>query len=90
MMPKFISGDRTIVDPDVYPVPGDFVVARDELKSETVFKKYRPTGTDEHGNDVYELVPLNDDFPTLRSDTGRLHVIGTMIEHRISRKDHRH
>jgi SOS-response transcriptional repressor LexA len=89
MMPKFTPGDRIIVDPDVYPVPGDFVVARDELKNETVFKKYRPTGTDDHGNDVYELVPLNDDFPTLRSDSGRLHVIGTMIEHRISRKNHR-
>ncbi|MBN7122863.1 hypothetical protein BSU01_14255 [Erwinia billingiae] len=89
MMPKFTAGDRIIVDPDVYPVPGDFVVARDELKNETVFKKYRPTGTDEHGNDVYELVPLNDDFPTLRSDSGRLHLIGTMIEHRISRKNHR-
>ena len=89
MLPKFIPGDRIIVDPEVFPVPGDFVVARDELKNETVFKKYRPTGSDQHGNDIYELVPLNDDFPTLKSESGRLHVIGTMIEHRISRKNHR-
>ncbi|WLS77384.1 helix-turn-helix domain-containing protein [Erwinia pyri] len=89
MLPKFTPGDRIIVDPEVFPVPGDFVVARDELKNETVFKKYRPTGSDQHGNDIYELVPLNDDFPTLRSESGRLNVIGTMIEHRISRKNHR-
>jgi SOS-response transcriptional repressor LexA len=89
MAPKFNAGDRIIVDPDVYPVPGDFVVARDDVKNETVFKKYRPTGIDMHGNDVYELVPLNDDFPTLRSDAGKLNIIGTMIEHRISRKNHR-
>lgn len=89
MTPKFNDGDRIIVDPDIYPVPGDFVVARDDVKNETVFKKYRPTGVDVHGNDIYELVPLNDDFPTLRSATGKLHIIGTMIEHRISRKNHR-
>jgi SOS-response transcriptional repressor LexA len=89
MSPKFNPGDKIIVDPEVYPIPGDFVVARDELKNETVFKKYRPTGTDSHGNDVYELVPLNDDFPILRSETGKLHIMGTMIEHRISRRNHR-
>lgn len=89
MTPKFNPGDKIIVDPEVYPIPGDFVVARDGLKNETVFKKYRPTGTDSYGNDIYELVPLNDDFPTLRSETGNLQIMGTMIEHRISRRNHR-
>ncbi|WP_338510117.1 LexA family protein [Erwinia aphidicola] len=89
MTPKFNAGDRIIVDPDVFPIPGDFVVARDDVKNETVFKKYRPTGIDLRGNDVYELVPLNDDFPTLRSSTGKLTLLGTMIEHRISRKSYR-
>lgn len=89
MTPKFNAGDRIIVDPDVLPIPGDFVVARDDVKNRTVFKKYRPTGIDLRGNDVYELVPLNDDFPTLRSSTGKLTLLGTMIEHRISRKSYR-
>lgn len=89
MAPKFNAGDKIIVDPEVYPVPGDFVVALDGVKNQTVFKKFRPTGVDSHGNDVYELVPLNDDFPTLRSETGKLSIIGTMVEHRISRKNHR-
>ncbi|MCW0310513.1 putative HTH-type transcriptional regulator [Pantoea ananatis] len=89
MAPKFNAGDKIIVDPEVYPVPGDFVVALDGIKNQTVFKKFRPTGVDSHGNDIYELVPLNDDFPTLRSETGKLSIIGTMVEHRISRKNHR-
>jgi len=89
MAPKFNAGDKIIVDPEVYPVPGDFVVALDGVKNQTVFKKFRPTGVDSHGNDIYELVPLNDDFPTLRSETGKLTIIGTMVEHRISRKNHR-
>ncbi|MCK0554493.1 helix-turn-helix domain-containing protein [Pantoea ananatis] len=89
MAPKFNAGDKIIVDPEVYPVPGDFVVALDGVKNQTVFKKFRPTGVDSHGNDIYELVPLNDDFPTLRSETGKLSIIGTMVEHRISRKNHR-
>jgi len=89
MAPKFNAGDKIIVDPEVYPVPGDFVVALDGVKNQTVFKKFGPTGVDSHGNDIYELVPLNDDFPTLRSETGKLSIIGTMVEHRISRKNHR-
>ncbi|WP_210459097.1 LexA family protein [Pantoea ananatis] len=89
MAPKFNAGDKIIVDPEVYPVPGDFVVALDGVKNQTVFKKFRPTGVDSHGNDIYELVPLNDDFPTLRSEKGKLSIIGTMVEHRISRKNHR-
>ncbi|WP_289367904.1 S24 family peptidase [Pantoea stewartii] len=32
MSPKFNPGDKIIVDPEVYPIPGDFVVARDEIK----------------------------------------------------------
>jgi hypothetical protein len=31
---------------------------------------------------VFELVPLNDDYPTMRSDTEHLIVIGVVTEHR--------
>jgi len=37
---------------------------------------------DARGNTVFELVPLNDDYATLRSDTDHLVVIGVMVEHR--------
>jgi SOS-response transcriptional repressor LexA len=79
MEPRFREGDRLIVDPDRTPRPGDFVIARNGTNQGT-FKKYRPRGIDEQGNEIFELVPLNDDYPTLRSDTGPLFVIGVVVK----------
>jgi SOS-response transcriptional repressor LexA len=85
MLPLFNEGDLIIVDPDEAPRPGDYVVAKNGSK-EATFKKYRPRGIDENGHDVFELVPLNDDFPTLHSDRQHIEIIGVMVEHRIFRK----
>lgn len=81
MLPDFKPGDRIIVDPELSPNPGDFVIARNGSEQAT-FKKYRPRGIDGTGNMVFELVPLNDDYPSLRSDTEQLTVIGVVTEHR--------
>lgn len=84
--PDFLEGDIVIIDPSVTPVPGDMVVAKNGGE-EATFKKYRPRGRDELGNEVFELVPLNDDYPTLRSDRdGPMRIIGTMVEHRRFRR----
>ena len=85
MLPDFRPGDRVIIDPAVQPNPGDFVVAKNG-EHEATFKKYRPRGANERGEQVIELVPLNEDYPTLRSDISPLHIIGTMMEHRRYRK----
>lgn len=85
MTPDFQPGDRVIIDPAVEPHPGDFVVAKNG-NHEATFKKYRPRGVNERGQQVIELIPLNSDHPTLRSDTTPLHIIGTMVEHRKFRK----
>jgi len=81
MAPDFRPGDRIIVDPEVSPNPGDYVIARNGSEQAT-FKKYRPRGIDATGNMIFELLPLNDDYPTLRSDTESLTVIGVVTEHR--------
>lgn len=81
MLPEFRAGDRVLIDPDVSPRPGDFVAARN-TKQEATFKKYRVRGIDETGQEIFELVPLNDDYPVLRSDEHHLVVVGTMLEHR--------
>jgi SOS-response transcriptional repressor LexA len=81
MTPTFQPGDRIIVDPEIAPQPGDYVIARNGSDQAT-FKKYRPRGVDDRGNMVFELVPLNDDYPTMRSDTEHLIVIGVVTEHR--------
>jgi SOS-response transcriptional repressor LexA len=81
MLPDFRPGDRVIVDPEIAPNPGDFVVAKNG-REEATFKKYRPRGIGPDGNMIFELVPLNDDYPTMRSDVESLRVIGVMVEHR--------
>lgn len=81
MLPEFKPGDRVRIDPEVTPRPGDFVAARN-TKQEATFKKYRVRGIDERGQEIFELVPLNPDYPVLRSDEHHLTVIGTMTEHR--------
>lgn len=85
MLPEFNPGDRVIIDPDVAPHPGDFVAAKNG-EQEATFKKYRPRGMDGSGNMVFELVPLNDDYPTLRSDVEHIRIVGTMVEHRKYRR----
>mgnify|MGYP004716968083 FL=1 len=54
-------------------------------EDEALFKKYRPRGII-NGQEVYELVPLNEDYPTLRSDSSKIRIIGTMMEHRKYRR----
>ena len=81
MEPDFSEGDLIIVDPDAVPSPGDFVVAKNGSE-EATFKKYRPRGYKEDGSEVFELVPLNEDYPKLSSETCAITIIGKVIEHR--------
>ncbi|KAG1243050.1 hypothetical protein G6F65_022664 [Rhizopus arrhizus] len=82
---SFNEGDIVVIDPEVEPLPGDFVVAKNG-EHEATFKKYRPRGVTERGAVVFELVPLNPDYPSLRSDISAIQIIGTMVEHRRYRK----
>lgn len=85
MEPEFKEGDTIIIDPDITPSPGDYVVARNG-DQEATFKKFRPRGVNDHGQAVIELVPLNEDYPVLRSDHAPIEIIGTLVEHRRQRK----
>lgn len=85
MLPEFREGDTVIIDPHVQPLPGDFVVAKNG-ENEATFKKYRPRGSNEEGETVFELVPLNEDYPSMRSDIQPVRIIGTMVEHRRYRR----
>ncbi|WMD23329.1 XRE family transcriptional regulator [Achromobacter seleniivolatilans] len=82
---SFNEGDIVVIDPAVEPLPGDFVVAKNG-DHEATFKKYRPRGVTERGEMVFELVPLNPDYPSVRSDVSAVQIIGTMVEHRRYRK----
>lgn len=81
MEPEFKEGDTLIVDPELCPSPGDFVIAKNGGEYAT-FKKYRSRGVNENGEDVFELVPLNPDFAPLNSLNEKILIIGVVIEHR--------
>ncbi|WP_304956856.1 LexA family transcriptional regulator [Xenophilus sp. Marseille-Q4582] len=81
MEPDFLEGDRVFIDPHLAPRAGDFVVAKNH-KQEATFKKYRLRGVDLAGQDLFDLVPLNPDYPTISSAEHKLTVIGVMVEHR--------
>lgn len=85
MEPDFREGDIVIIDADEYPRPGEFVVARNG-SHEATFKKYRPVGTGPAGEENFELIPLNSDYPSCRSWEKPVEIIGTMVEHRIFRR----
>lgn len=80
MLPLYTEGDVIIVDPDAPIRPGDCVVARNH-HAEATFKKYRPRGRNAAGVEVFELVPLNPDYATLRSDVDSIVIIGRVVEH---------
>ena len=80
MSPDFNDGDQLTIDTEVFPNPGDAVVALNG-KGEATLKKYRPRGLNESGEEVFELVPINSDFATLYSDREKIQIIGTVVEH---------
>lgn len=86
MEPEFEEGDWIIVDPMIEPEPGDFVVARYGIKDIAILRKYRPRGLDASHRMLFELVPLNDDHPCIRSHIDSVEIIGTVTEHRKFRK----
>jgi SOS-response transcriptional repressor LexA len=85
MLPDFSPGDRVIIDPDIQPQPGDYVVAKNG-EDEATFKKYRLRSINDQGEPVFELVPLNPDYPSIRSDQVPIHIVGTMVEVRKYRR----
>ena len=78
MRPLFRPGDRIVVDPDLTPEPGDFVVA--QVQGAVTFRKYRAREDTE-----FELSPMNDDWPVVRSGGDQVRVLGVMVEHRSYR-----
>jgi SOS-response transcriptional repressor LexA len=82
MAPKFQDGDRIVVDPEVKPRPGDFVVAKlNGHDDDLTFMKYGPRGTGPTGEEVFELAPLNTAYAIIQSDRLRCQIVGTVIEH---------
>ncbi|RJE69711.1 repressor [Acinetobacter sp. JS678] len=80
MEPDFKEGDMLIVDSSISPKPGCFVIAHNG-SHEATFKKYRVLSHDEFGRDIFELIPLNKDFPILSSIKHDIRIIGIVVRH---------
>lgn len=85
MEPEFKAGDDVVINPTLQPRPGDYVVATCET-GEATFKQYRAAGRNEHGQEVFELWPLNPLYAPMRSDRQQLAIVGVMVEHRRYRR----
>lgn len=83
--PEFRIDDLVIIDRSASPRPGDMVIAVDG-KGEAIFRRYRVIKSGSRGAVVFALVPMNEDYPTLRSDECPLSVRGVMVEHRKYRR----
>lgn len=82
MEPRFHEGDMVLIDPAIYPQPGDFVAALND-NHEATFKKYKQLAQRaESGEPHFELIPLNDVYPTLSSLEQNIKIIGKAVEHR--------
>lgn len=81
MEPEFVEGDLVLIDPELNPHPGDYVVAKNG-EDEATFKKYRARGKNEEGHEIFELVPLNNDYAVRSSAKEKFHIIGVLVEHR--------
>ncbi len=89
MREEFWPGDKVIIDPDVIPNPGDFVVAKCCDKEEATFKKYRPRGTDSNGVEIFDLIALNPDYAPIHANADYpCRIVGTMTEHHKYRRLH--
>ena len=82
MTPLIDDGDVVVVDPNRWPSPGDYIVARSELSnlSEATVKRYYPVGYDDDGREIFEARPLNNLYPPMHSVLQKLVIIGTVCK----------
>lgn len=83
MEPKFSEDDLVLIDPGLYPHPGQFVAAVNG-NGEATFKQYKELSdiSESSGKPHFELLPLNPMFPTLSSKGQDIRIIGVAVEHR--------
>lgn len=82
MIPDFYPEELVLINPDMQPSPGDYVVAKKAGENAVTFKKWRPRGFDDEGVEYCELVPLNPDFPIIDSRHTPFTICGVAVEHK--------
>lgn len=81
MVPDFYSGELVLIDPDLQPNPADYIVALKEGEKKVTFKKWRPRGFDETtGEEYWQLIPSNENYPIIDSRFVPFTVCGVAVE----------
>lgn len=83
MQPACLPGDLVIVDPNAPIAPGAMIAAT-VGGAAIVIRKYRVRSIAEDGTEVFELIPLNEDYPILRSTNTPTEILGAIVELRRS------
>lgn len=73
MTPQFKKGDVVLIDPIKKPRPGSYVIAA--IGDVVVLRLYRATTLID-----FELIPLNENFPSVKSNEAEIKIIGIVFE----------
>jgi SOS-response transcriptional repressor LexA len=84
MEPLFTCDDLVLIDPEIKPCPGEYVLAKLVPLHAIVLRKYIPTSL--FSPDEFKLLPLNEDWRNIIFTEKNSEVIGTLIEHRCKRR----
>lgn len=79
MVPDVQEGQLVLVDPDAELLPGRLVVAVNG-DGEAMLKRYAERGVDAAGQTIFELIPSNPYYSTLRSDQNDIKIKGVVRE----------
>ncbi|WP_419420733.1 helix-turn-helix domain-containing protein [Legionella sp. D16C41] len=79
MIPEFRVGDILIVDPQILPKPGDFIVAQLNEDKEILIRKYKQLSATKI-NPEFELIALNEDWAKISVNSDlNINIIGTVV-----------
>ena len=82
MIPVFHKGNVAIIDPSRKPEIRCYVLAKSDLPGfeEATLKQYFEVDFKEDGEPIFELRPLNPDYPPMHSERHKLQIIGFVTE----------
>lgn len=89
MEEDFRAGDVVVIDPDIEPMPGDFVHV-EMTDGRVLFRKYRPQVVAKGVAPAFDLVPSNEDWPTVRVDGENPGKIKGVMSERTMRRRQQH
>lgn len=64
MVPEIRVNDVLVIDPEVDPSPGDFVVVKVGVKTEAIICQYKKLS---YASSEFELLTLNDNWPNIKA-----------------------